>query len=301
MLIISVYIYCLTQSIQNVYPKLFNGLHYSIDVYRNYFKPVHGYTIKRFPKNTKRNHYYKKRSNIEFIVLHYTDADFRNTVLIFTTANPAGVSSHYVIARPTEAEQNKQVLQVVPENFVANHAGKSMWGKTHYINTKSIGIEIVNYGYNKDNGTWQPFYQSQIDIVGSMVSRMVKQYKIQANNVIGHSDIAPNRKIDPGVMFPWRQLYKVYGVGAWLDDHEMNETFITRMYKPKIPCPRVVNQKVFVQYLKAYGYNTSSWKQATMAFKAHFTANQKPLLYTSKITKNDMYWIWALVAKYITH
>lgn len=186
----------------------------------------------------------------------------------------------------------------MPENCVSYHAGISSWGHYSSINSISIGIEIVNYGYIATNGSWDPFYQDQIRIVGLMVARMVNQYKVLPQNVVGHSDIAPNRKIDPGVMFPWGQLYKNYGIGAWLDDDEMDETVVIAKYSPSTPCPRTPNQKLFVNYLGVYGYDISDEIQAIMAFKAHFTANQKPKLYNRLITRLDMYWIWALVAKY---
>jgi len=128
---------------------------------------------------------------------------------------------------------------------------------------------------------------------------MVDQYKVLPHYVVGHSDVAPNRKIDPGVMFPWNQLYKNYGVGAWLDDDEMDETVVIAKYSPSItPCPCTPDQKVFVDYLGVYGYNISDEVEAIKAFKAHFTANQKPKLYDQNITRLEMYWIWALVAKY---
>lgn len=186
----------------------------------------------------------------------------------------------------------------MPENCVSYHAGISSWGNYLSINPISIGIEIVNRGYNVINDSWNPFYQDQIRIAGLMVARMVKQYKVLPQHVVGHSDIAPNRKIDPGVLFPWGQLYKNYGIGAWLDNDEMNETVIIAKYRPSTPCPRTPDRKLFINYLGIYGYNIRYETQAIKAFKAHFTANQKPKLYNQKITRLEMYWIWALVAKY---
>ncbi|CAI6360074.1 unnamed protein product [Macrosiphum euphorbiae] len=273
-------------------------------VHKEYFNPVHGYAISPFKSpNEDRNHFHHRNVNnkIKIIVLHFTVLDFGTTVKEFTSKRSntsRNVSSHYVIARPTEARTHNQLLQVVPENCVSNHAGISLWGNYSLINSISIGIEIVNYGYNATNDSWDPFYQDQIRIVGLMVARMVDQYKVLPHYVVGHSDIAPNRKIDPGVMFPWRKLYKNYGIGAWLDNDEMNETVVIAKYSPSTPCPSTPDQKLFVNYLGVYGYNISDEIQAIKAFKAHFTANQKPKLYNSLITRLEMYWIWALVAKY---
>lgn len=102
-------------------------------------------------------------------------------------------------------------------------------------------------------------------------------------------DIAPNRKIDPGVMFPWGKLYNDYGIGAWLDDDEMNETIVVEKYKPMIPCPRTIDRKIFLKYLNTYGYNVRNEVKAILAFKAHFTTNQNPKFYNTHITLRDMY------------
>lgn len=186
---------------------------------------------------------------------------------------------------------------MVPENYVAYHAGKSSWGDRRAINRQSIGIEIVNDGLLAGR-TWDPFHREQIRIAGSTVARMTDQYRVSPHRVVGHADVAPHRKIDPGVMFPWAKLYNVYGVGAWLDDDETDETVVAARYKPAIPCPRAVNRTLFVRYLRAYGYDVNDEVAAIMAFKAHFTANQRPWLYNPNITRVDMYWIWALVVKY---
>lgn len=186
----------------------------------------------------------------------------------------------------------------MPENCVSHHAGISLWGNYSSINSISIGIEIVNFGYNEPNDSWDPFFHDQIRIVGLTVARMANQYKVLPHNVVGHSDVAPNRKIDPGVMFPWGELYKTYSIGAWLDDDEMDETVVIAKYRPSTPCPRIPDQKLFVNYLGVYGYNTTDEVQAIKTFKAHFTANQKPKLYNQNITQLEMYWVWALVAKY---
>lgn len=186
------------------------------------------------------------------------------------------------------------VFQMVPENHVAYHAGMSKWG-----DHSSIGMEFVNDGLDIDNGTWDPFHREQIRIAGLTVARMVDQYRVPPHRVVGHADVAPHRKIDSGVMFPWADLYRNYGVGTWLDDDEMDETTVAAKYKPATPYPRTVNRTLFVGYLLAYGYNVTDEVGAIMAFKAHFTANQNPETYKQKnVTPAGVYRIWALVTKY---
>ncbi|XP_060875846.1 N-acetylmuramoyl-L-alanine amidase AmiD-like [Metopolophium dirhodum] len=128
-------------------------------VHKEYFNPVHGYAISPFKSpNANRNHFYHRNVNnkIKIIVLHFTDLDFRTTVKEFTSKRSntfRNVSSQYVIERPTEAGTHNLLMQVVPENCVSRHAGISLWGNYSSINSISIGIEIVNYGYNATNNS----------------------------------------------------------------------------------------------------------------------------------------------------
>jgi N-acetylmuramoyl-L-alanine amidase len=110
------------------------------------------------------------------------------------------VSSHYVVA------EDGQVLRLVPEALRAWHAGKSFWRGITDVNSASIGIEIVNPGHEFG---YRPFPRAQMDSVVPLVADIVRRYNIAPINVVGHSDIAPQRKDDPGELFDWEMLAKV--------------------------------------------------------------------------------------------
>ena len=110
------------------------------------------------------------------------------------------VSSHYFL------KKNGSILELVPDLYEAWHAGKSSWKKYSSLNKYSIGIEIQNSGH--DN-SYENFSSKQIISLKSLLKYLVKTYKIDKKNILGHSDIAPNRKKDPGEKFPWKDLSKI--------------------------------------------------------------------------------------------
>lgn len=150
-------------------------------------------------------------SRVRFLVLHYTVADKPSSLKILTEQQ---VSSHYLLTddvKPT-------VYGLVDETRAAYHAGISSWKGYTQLNNSSIGIEIVNAGW-KDTPAgrvYAPFPQTQIDALIPLLKGIVARHGIQPENVIGHSDIAPLRKQDPGPMFPWYQLAKA-GLVVWPD------------------------------------------------------------------------------------
>ena len=150
-------------------------------------------------------------SRARFLVLHYTVSDRPSSIRILTEKE---VSAHYLVTdepRPT-------IYNLVSENNAAWHAGNSSWKNFTQLNNSSIGIEIVNPGWrDTPNGrVYAPFSQSQIDARIPLVRDIVTRHRIAPENVLGHSDIAPLRKQDPGPMFPWRQLAAA-GLVAWPD------------------------------------------------------------------------------------
>jgi len=142
---------------------------------------------------------------IDMIVLHYTgmpDAEAALSWLI----NPASqVSSHYVVF------EDGQVYQLVDDSQRAWHAGVSFWAGESDINSRSIGIEIVNPGHEFG---YRGFPDRQIDAVITLTSELVSRFEIPADRVLGHSDVAPERKQDPGELFPWERLAGE-GLGIW--------------------------------------------------------------------------------------
>ncbi|WP_410865895.1 N-acetylmuramoyl-L-alanine amidase [Paraburkholderia sp. SIMBA_027] len=156
-------------------------------------------------------------SRIRFLVLHYTEGDEPTSLEELTREN---VSAHYLVPEHPPLRDGKPVvLQLVPETQRAWHAGVSEWQGTTELNAASIGIENVNSGpHDTPAGrTWAPWPPDQVAAIIALSKDIVTRYGIPPTRVVGHSDIAPQRKIDPGPAFPWKQLYDA-GVGAWPDD-----------------------------------------------------------------------------------
>jgi len=142
---------------------------------------------------------------VDLLVLHYTELPLRESLAILTDATRAHrVSAHYVLA------EDGGVYRLVDERRTAWHAGRSHWRGHDALNTTSIGIEIVNL-----HGDRHDYPDRQIDALIVLCHGILARHPgIVARNVVGHSDIAPRRKIDPGVRFPWRRLAEA-GVGLW--------------------------------------------------------------------------------------
>ena len=115
------------------------------------------------------------------------------------------VSCHYLINR------KGNIIQLVEDQKIAWHAGKSKWKKFNNLNLNSVGIELVNKGHQFG---YESFTKKQLKSLILLCKRLKKKYKIKPENFLGHSDIAPLRKIDPGEKFPWRKLEK-YQIGKW--------------------------------------------------------------------------------------
>ncbi|NJL50876.1 MAG: N-acetylmuramoyl-L-alanine amidase, partial [Blastochloris sp.] len=143
----------------------------------------------------------------DIIVLHYTGLATLEEALD-CLAGPGGtVSCHYVV------EESGRVLQLVPETRRAWHAGQSHWAGDNDVNSRSIGIEIANPGH--DFGC-PPYPQAQIAAVAALCRDIIARHAVRPDRVLGHSDVAPLRKRDPGETFPWAELAKA-GVGLWIE------------------------------------------------------------------------------------
>jgi N-acetylmuramoyl-L-alanine amidase len=151
-------------------------------------------------------------SRAQFLIVHYTVLDYPGSVRALTQAG-RGVSAHYLVR-----DEPAGIEQLVDENRRAWHAGASYWAGNQNLNSASIGIEIVNLGYTDGpNGrTYAPFPQPQIDAVIRLAKDIQARHKIAPDHVLGHEDIAPGRKQDPGPMFPWKQLFEA-GIIPWPD------------------------------------------------------------------------------------
>lgn len=148
-------------------------------------------------------------SRIQFVVLHYTNASLERSLQLLTHGE---VSSHYLIGD----DKGATIYKLMDENFRAWHAGESEWQGRTWLNSSSIGIEIVNPGF-KDTPTgrvWYPYSEDQVQSLIVLLKDISKRYNIHPRAIIGHSDIAPMRKLDPGPLFPWKRLAAV-GIGVW--------------------------------------------------------------------------------------
>jgi N-acetylmuramoyl-L-alanine amidase len=137
---------------------------------------------------------------VSLLVLHYTGMQDAASAIARLADPEAKVSAHYVVA------EDGQIVRMVAEDKRAWHAGRSYWRGTTDINSASIGIEIVNPGHEFG---YRPFPEAQIDALIPLVADIVARHKITRGNIVGHSDIAPARKEDPGELFPWAQLAKL--------------------------------------------------------------------------------------------
>ena len=166
-----------------------------------------------------------------FIILHYTALDDENSIKVLTEQE---VSAHFLITTRDE----EPIYNLVPEDKRAWHAGESEWKSSKNLNDSSIGIEIVNLGLNEDilddtdvgveralkNQYRQaPYTEEQIKKIAILVKYLSEKYEIAPENILGHSDVAPQRKLDPGPMFPWKELYDKYNIGMWYDEDEKNK------------------------------------------------------------------------------
>lgn len=208
-----------------------------------------------------------------YVILHYTALDHDRSVRVLTQQ---AVSAHYLVNDSPDTE----IYQLVDENKRSYHAGISSWRKDATLNDTSIGIEIVNDGYKVVNGKriFAPYPEHQFRKVAALVKDLVTRYQIPPTNVLGHADIAPLRKQDPGPQFPWKRLYEEYGVGMWYDE-AVKQNFLLQINPMEFSLK--VNERVFVIQvqlaLRQIGYSVSEsgvWDDATKktieAFQFHF-------------------------------
>ena len=149
----------------------------------------------------------KKRvsSQIKFIIFHYTGMKKESDSINRLTNIQSEVSCHYLI------KKNGEIITMVPDLYIAWHAGKSSWGKYKSLNQNSIGIEITNPGHEFN---YKEFSKKQISSLLKLNKFLIKKYKINPKNILGHSDVALDRKKDPGEKFPWKYFSKKK-IGLW--------------------------------------------------------------------------------------
>ena len=145
------------------------------------------------------------KNEIKFVIIHYTGMQSEIESIKRLKDKKSKVSAHYIINR------KGSIKQIVPDNKIAWHAGKSKWKNYINLNENSIGIELVNKGHEFG---YENFPKKQIKSLISICRKLKKKYNIKRENFLGHSDIAPLRKIDPGEKFPWKKLSR-FEIGMW--------------------------------------------------------------------------------------
>ena len=183
----------------------------------------------------------KKRSSkqIKFIIFHYTGMKKESDAINKLIEIQSEVSCHYLI------KNNGEIVKMVPDLYIAWHAGESCWKNHKSLNQNSIGIEITNPGH--DHG-YKKFKQKQIASLLKLSRFLIKKYKINPKNILGHSDIAVLRKKDPGEKFPWEYLSK-HKIGIW---NTLNKQDLIKDRKLKIS---KIEENIFFRNLFKIGYS----------------------------------------------
>ena len=225
--------------------------------------------VEKMTINYSPNFDLKKRakSKIKYLIFHYTGMKSDKSAIKRLTDINSKVSCHYYI------DLKGSIIQMVPDSYVAWHAGKSSWGRDKNLNKSSIGIEISNPGH--DYG-YKNFKKIQIKNLIKLSKTLIKKYSIKNKNILGHSDIAPLRKKDPGEKFPWRLLYK-NKIGIWYNYKSKTKSKFNRAISNEL-------QKKFLVNLKKFGYavefrNNVGKKKLIKSFQRRF----RPDLVSGKI------------------
>ena len=187
-----------------------------------------------------------REAPISMVVLHYTGMQDAASAIARLCDPQAKVSAHYLI------DEDGRTLRMVDEEKRAWHAGPSFWRTIHNVNSASIGIELVNPGH--DHG-YRPFPEEQMQALLPLLADIVDRYDIPRGNIVGHSDVAPSRKRDPGELFDWARLAK-HGLAlprptkGLMDPHWTDGGFLLA--------------------LERFGYDVSDKLAAVMAFQRRF-------------------------------
>ena len=200
--------------------------------------------------NYSPNFDFNKRNlkQIKFLIFHYTGMKKETEAINRLTKIQSEVSSHYLI------KKNGDIIVMVPDLYIAWHAGKSSWKSFKSLNKNSIGIEISNPGHEHN---YINFSKKQISSILHLSKLLKKKYKIQSSNVLGHSDIAPFRKKDPGEKFPWQYLAK-FRIGKW---HSLSNKILKEKRMKKI---KIIEEKIFYKNLFKIGYSKKVLNKKTL-------------------------------------
>lgn len=233
-----------------------------------------------------------------YVILHHTAQNSVEHTLNTFTLPRTSVSSHYVIGRDGE------IYQMLNDYYRGWHAGAGKWGNNTDLNSSSLGIELDNNGF-------EPFAEAQIESLLNLLKVLKERYSIPTANFIGHSDIAPSRKVDPNPTFPWGRLAEE-GFGYWYGEIEVDPKVVGDSIVPsetireievsgnEIGENRSVSDSIHLTIdpklaLLVIGYDVSDLDSAIKAFKLHFI--QKDI--NSELTDEDLKILYNLYLKYL--
>ena len=221
----------------------------------------------------------KKRSasKVKYLIFHYTGMKSENAAIKRLTNKSSKVSCHYFIKR------NGEIIRIVPDLYIAWHAGISSWKKDKSLNSNSIGIEISNPGHDYK---YKNFSQKQITSIIDLSKNLKKKYKIKKENILGHSDIAPLRKKDPGEKFPWKLLNKKK-ICLW---HNLSEKNCKKLRGIKLN-----NSDNFFQLLFKFGYKSTNDKNEKIKIYKNFQRRFRPQLISSIVDQETYVILKSLV------
>jgi N-acetylmuramoyl-L-alanine amidase len=249
-------------------------------------------------------------SRIDHLVIHFTGGDFAESMDLLSQRSNVPVSTHYLVPEsgdPTYPRRRPQIHRLVEEQRRAWHAGESYWHGDTSLNARSIGIEIVNQARCIDidpdldprtpenqQCVFPPFDPEQIALVIELVHDILDRYPdLDPEDIVGHADIAPERRLDPGPLFPWRELYE-HGIGAWYDD----ATAAKYLKEFEVRPPDLM---LLQHALSAYGYridpsgeNDPQTRFVLRAFQSHY----RPSNWSGEPDAETAAILFALIEKY---
>ena len=204
-------------------------------------------------------------SRVRYVILHYTEGDFPRALEILTKG---GVSSHYLISDNPAA-----IYQLVDESRRAYHAGASAWKNDAQLNASSIGIELVNRGYQDtpQGRVYFAYPPEQIALLIDLLKQIVARHQIEPDHILGHNEIAPRRKVDPGPLFPWQALAQA-GLIRWPDAAQVGQR--RQMYEQQLP-----DTAWFQRKLAQHGYAlpcSEQWDETTKQAMVTFQMKYRP-------------------------
>ncbi len=249
-------------------------------------------------------------SRIDHLAIHFTGGDFAESMRLLTQRTNIPVSSHYLIPEggdPSYPRRRLRIYRLVDEERSAWHAGESYWHGEVSLNARSIGIEIVNRARcvklepdlspdipENQRCVFPEFDPEQIDLVIRLAQDILDRYpRMDPEDIVGHADIAPDRRLDPGPMFPWKTLYE-NGIGAWYDDDTVGKYLTEFSVRPP-------DLMLLQRALSAYGYqiepngeNDPKTRFVLRAFQSHF----RPSNWSGAADVETAAILFALIEKY---